>query len=261
MEIFLKDSQLNLPIPSAKAKVSGPDGTVSEYTNDTGKLFLPITTNGVYNLTITSDGFITSNSSIKVSCLPRRCNIQKLIAISPLMEEGMTRIMVTWGNISDLGATVMEMPRTGGPLCRTYWHDRDNCPGITFDTDNSGSGLEGCETFTLHDVDINVHAVYALGVMHYRNDAVGFLDTDATVTVTNGEMTGSQVLSRDKLYPGFTISDPNDWWFVGCLEVHPSGNFSLSTPTLPTFFNGAVDSQWTELAEFHCGGHLIFPEA
>ena len=74
-----------------------------------GTAFVPVPSNGRYNVQIQADGFITHDVDIDVRCTAVDCENDKLVALSPLLVAGQTRIMMTWDheNPTDIDIHVM----------------------------------------------------------------------------------------------------------------------------------------------------------
>ena len=144
-----------------------------------------------------AEGFILTDYEVTVACTSADCHIpQKLVAVSPVMTPGQTRIMITWetGSPSDVDTHVMAVRRSDRQMCKTFYRNKNGCSAVSQDLDNTSGGLNGTETVTLKDNAINSNYRYLDGIHDYGFEGNGFpfLNSRSSMTVTNGVQTVSK---------------------------------------------------------------------
>ena len=193
LDINIKNSQNDNPVPGAVVSVSIDDEILTNGTlvNGQGGAFIPVYRNGTYSLNIEAEGFIPNNITMTVQCASAGCQNRRLVALSPLLEVGETRIIMTWEKEKpeDIDLHVMAVKISDNSTCRTHYNRKEGCERIRLDNDNLQGGHSGPETITLLDNSVNKDYVYLIGIEEYHKyetDGIHFLSSGARVLVTNG---------------------------------------------------------------------------
>merc|ERR1712002_1446686 len=106
---------------------------------------------------------------ITVDCTEAECEVERLVAMSPELEAGQTRIIMTWDDKPmDVDMHVMAVSKDSGELCRTWFDDKEGCPAVSQDLDNVEGGLNGAETVTLLDNNVNSKYTYLIAVEDFK---------------------------------------------------------------------------------------------
>ena len=138
-----------------------------------------------------AEGFIPSTvTNYTMSCSSPVCDHVKLVSMSPTLAPGQTRIMMTWEKErpKDLDISVVSVRKSDKKTCRTWYGNKDRCPKISLDLDNTKGGPNGAETLTLLDNNVNKDYTYVIGVEDYGFESRGakFLDSGCEIRITNG---------------------------------------------------------------------------
>ena len=199
LDIIVRNSQNNNAISDAKVSVNyqGSHGLTvvadDVAVQSDGTAFIEVHQNGYYSVQVKAEGFIDADFEMHVQCTSEDCENAKLVSMSPELEPGQTRIMLTWEkeNPVDLDIHIVAVQKSDQSTCRTFYGNLNGCTKISLDLDNTSGGLNGAETMTLLDNAINKDYVYVIGVEDYRfeNEGSPFLESGATVTITNGVKT------------------------------------------------------------------------
>ena len=199
LDIIARNSQDNSKLSNAYISVTyqGSSGLTvvadDVAMNSDGTAFIGVDRNGYYSVQIRADGFIDADFEMEVQCTSADCENKKLISMSPTLDAGQTRIMLTWEkeNPSDLDIHIVSVKKSDHSTCRTYYGNKSGCTKISLDLDNTSGGLNGAETMTLQDNALNKDYVYVIAVEDYNFESSGnyFLDAGAQVTITNGVKT------------------------------------------------------------------------
>ena len=92
---------------------------------------------------------------MEVECTTADCPNKRLVSLSPKLEAGETRIIMTWENDdpADIDLHVMAVKKSdrSRSTCRTFYQEKNNCEKISLDLDNTSGGHNGAETITLLD--------------------------------------------------------------------------------------------------------------
>ena len=98
LDIIIKNSQNDDPVPGAVVSVSIDDEKLTNGTavRGQGSAYIQVHRNGTYSLNIEAEGFIPSNFTMRVQCASADCPNRRLVPLSPLLEVGETRIIMTW---------------------------------------------------------------------------------------------------------------------------------------------------------------------
>ena len=100
---------------------------------------------------------------------------------------------MTWQteNPKDIDLYVMSVKKTNHQdTCKTYWEEKENCPGLNLDVDNRNGGSQGAETITLTNHQTNQDYVYLIAIEQYEFDFFDqkpFLHSQASVTVMDND--------------------------------------------------------------------------
>jgi len=87
----------------------------------------------------------------------------------------------------------------------------------------------------------------------FRHSGEEFLNSGASVTITNGQSTvgkGMQATSVDR---------DARYYFFGCVDVQTSGEFTFTPAPTGTFFDGGSMNKWMAMMEEHCGAEIEVP--
>ena len=211
IKLIARNSQNNSPLSGAKGSVSlqTADGLVVVADdvpfNSDGTLFVGVSANGRYSIQIKADGFINADFEMEVSCSSTDCPNEKLVTLSPLMPPGQTRIMINWEKAkpADIDVHVVSVKKSDNSHCKTYFNNKNGCNEVSLDLDNRHGGLNGAETVTLTNNQINSQYRYLVAIMDYefRHGGEEFINSGASVTITNGQSTvgrGMQATSVDR---------------------------------------------------------------
>ena len=197
LDIVVRNSQDNQPIPGAAISVyyQHVNGLKTVATNVTvgvnGTASVEVPQTGNYTVELWAEGFIPSTvTNYTMSCSSPVCDHVKLVSMSPTLAPGQTRIMMTWEKErpADVDIHVMSVRRSDNQTCRTFYGYKTGCPEISLDLDNTRGGLNGAETMTLLDNNVNKDYVYVIGVEDYgfENNGTYFLDSGCEIRITNG---------------------------------------------------------------------------
>ena len=162
---------------------------------------------GALVINVKSVGFIAANATIEVGCSQAERRV--LVSISPELEYGETRILMTWetDSPSDLDIHVISVRNSDQATCRTYYGNRDGCTMISQDADNTNGGNNGAETVTLLDNSINKNYTYLIGIEEFgfSGNEQPFLQSGSKITITNGVKTEVVQMA------GTSITYPNEY--------------------------------------------------
>lgn len=169
--------------------------------------------------------------------------------MSPELEAGETRIMLTWDDApSDIDIHIISVKKSDKSSCRTYYGNKSGCEKISLDLDNTSGGQNGAETMTLLDNAINQDYVYVIGIEDYNFESSGtpFLESGATVTITNGVKTVYKNMVAD------SVSYSEEFYLFGCVNVTSDGDYTFIPAPEGTFFAGHDESKWVDMYEAFC---------
>ena len=196
LDMIVRNSQNNNAITDAQVSVSYQGNSGLTVLADgvavasDGTAFIEVHKNGYYSVQIKADGFIDADFEMEVQCTSSDCVNKKLISMSPTLEAGQTRIMLTWekDEPSDIDIHIVAVKKSDHSACRTYYGNKAGCTKISLDLDNTEGGTHGAETMTLLDNAINKDYIYVIGIEDYNFESSGepFLNSGASLTVTNG---------------------------------------------------------------------------
>jgi len=249
--VVSEDGSQEVPIESLQDVTVDSNGNVFlEISNENGEW-----ENGKYAVSVQASGFITANFIMEVNCESAAdCLNVRLVALSPELEAGQTRLMMTWiDKPEELDFHVMSVKISDSSysLCRTSWENPDGCEAITLHEDNAlgdHNGGNGAETMTLLDSSINQEFVYLIGVHDYYFEEAGshFLESRAAVTITNGI---KSVVSEEMVHE--SITEDEQWHLFGCIRISADGDFTFNPAPEGTLFDGENDGSWLEMYESH----------
>jgi len=246
--LFLRNSLDNSPLVGVIADVVA-DGCTNTYSSDSnGIISIEISILTVYHIHIEGSGLINRYVDYIAQNFE---NKTKLVPVSPTMEEGQVRIMMSWEtDLEDVDIHVVGVNKDGSGTCRTYWNDRAGCTEAELDLDNLRTGHDGSETITLSDLSVNQNVIYVVGVRHYGKDlSSDYLNAGVAVTVIDG--THSKEVD---LVDGPIPANGENMWFAGCVTVNADGFFTMHTAPTQTFLDYSTQSNFAEMAELYCGG-------
>ena len=209
LDIIVRNSQNNNVITGATVSVNYQTSTgitvVADEVavSDAGTAFIEVHANGYYSIQVKAEGFIKSDFEMEVQCTSEDCTNKKLVSMSPTLQAGQTRIMLTWENDEpqDIDIHIVAVKKDDHTSCRTYYSNKAGCTKISLDLDNTEGGLNGAETMTLLDNAINKDYVYIIGIEDYNFESNGtpFLNSKAAVTITNGVKTVYKHMVADSI--------------------------------------------------------------
>ena len=206
------NSENNLPVTSAMVSITAPNGSsvadnVQVDTGGIAKFYSCLI--GTFAINVKSVGFIAANATIEVGCEQADFTVERLVSISPELEYGETRILMTWetDSPSDLDIHVISVRNSDQATCRTYYGNRDGCTMISQDADNTNGGNNGAETVTLLDNSINKDYTYLIGIEEFgfSGNEQPFLQSGSKITITNGVKTEVVQMA------GTSITYPNEY--------------------------------------------------
>ena len=157
LEIIVRNSQDNEPVTEAVVSVSFDEVAIEEGVSvaSNGTALIPVKENGLYSVRVEAEGFITSDFEMEVNCSSAECSIKRLVSLSPQLEHGETRIIMTWEQDEppdvDLHVMAVKKSDRSRSTCRTFYQEKNNCEEISLDLDNTNGGHNGAETITLLD--------------------------------------------------------------------------------------------------------------
>ena len=166
---------------------------------------------GTFDVQVEAVGFIAAATTIEVGCEQRAYTLQRLVSLSPELQAGETRIIMSWETNQplDLDIHVISVRNSNqSDACRTFYGNLDGCTEISQDTDNFSGGNSGAETMTLLDNSINKDFTYLIGIEDYGSYGVytNFIQSGAKITITNGVTT--EVI---QMVAGSVPIDPNEY--------------------------------------------------
>jgi len=255
LDIIARNSQNNNEITNAYVSVSyqGTSGLTviadSVAVSSSGAAFIEVPRNGYYSVQVKAEGFIDSDFEMEVQCTSADCENIKLVSMSPTLDAGQTRIMLTWDDEpSDIDIHIVSVLKSDYSTCRTYYGNKGGCTKITLDLDNTSGGHNGAETMTLLDNAINKDYVYVIGIEDYNFESDGskFLNSGATVTITNGVKTVYKEMVAD------SISYSTEWYLFGCVSVTSEGDYTFIPAPEGTWYNGNDVSEWVGMMAAYC---------
>ena len=215
-----------------------------------GTYFLTVDSNGLYKVTIEADGFITKSFDVFVNCTSSNCVVEKRVILSPHLQPGQTRLILSWevAKPSDIDLHVMSIKKSDKSLCRTWYDNTLGCPSTTQDRDNAEGGTNGPETVTLQDSAINSLYTYLIAIedFEFENNGLALLSSGAGISLTN-EM---NTVEHKMVATGVNMT--NDYYLFGCVDVQENGEFTYTPAPDGTFFNGEEDSDWLAMYTAHC---------
>ena len=186
---------------------------------------------------------------MNIACTSASCDNEKLVVMSPTLPPGQTRIMMSWGEKpNDVDTHVMAIKKSDNSMCKTWYNNKNGCASISQDLDNTRGGLNGAETITLLDNNVNNGYTYLIAIEDYRfeNNGEDFLNSGAGISITNG----LQTVERDM--EATTIERATEFYLFGCLDVSTDGHFTFTPAPAGTFFNGGSTDQWLAMKTAHC---------
>merc|ERR1711962_538243 len=256
IRIIARSSQDNQPVPGAVADVSMREDDGQEVQLDQGlqfesdgTLFISIAAIGLYIVEIRAEGFIVDVEEITVDCTETECEVERLVAMSPELEAGQTRIIMTWDDTPmDVDMHVMAVSKDSGELCRTWFDEKEGCPAVSQDLDNVEGGLNGAETVTLLDNAVNSKYTYLIAVEDFKfeNGGEPFLWSGTGISVTNG------IKTIEREMEAMVVAYHEEFSLFGRLDVKEDGSFEFKDAANGTFFNGHIDAKCKNMAESHC---------
>lgn len=256
IKIIARSSQDNEPVPGASATVNLQDNgqTVPVASNvsfeSDGTVYVSISANGLYIVEIRAEGFIPDVIEIVVDCNDMVCDNERLVALSPVLGPGETRIIMTWDDEPlDVDIHVMAIHKGSSELCRTWYDGQNDCPAISQDLDNTEGGLNGAETVTLLNNTVNAQYKYLIAVEDYDFEWTGgeaFIKSGTGIMITNGVQTEKKDMDAN------AIVFPEEFYLFGCLDVQVDGSFNFTAAPAGTFFNGHNDTTWADMGELYC---------
>ena len=219
IDIAVRNSQDNKPVNARLNIYYEPDtgGKVEVAKNlrvdAQGQVSLEVTETGKYAIKVSAEGFISTTAHYTMRC--PGCDHNKLVTISPELEPGQTRIMMTWERDipKDLDIRVMSVKKSTKRTCKTFYGciRESCCRSISMDRDNIIGGNNGSETITLLDNNVNKDYTYVIGVEEYglvnqlgrwidpRNQGQSFLDSGLEIRITNGVREVERIMVADSI--------------------------------------------------------------
>ena len=255
ISVKVRNSQNNQPAPGLSATFTDEAGTAVDENvpvDDAGIAFGNVPSNGKYKVKISGPGFQENTVDVTVNCTSQDCHPEKLIAVSPSIPAGKTRIIMTWiDKPSDIDLHVMAIKKSDNSLCGTYFGNKNGCSQVSLDLDNTKGGMNGAETITLQDKAVNSQYTYLIAINDYRlhpgGDATEFINSGARITIQNAVQT-----DNIESHPT-SVSAPVKFYLFGCLDVQANGRYVFKKSPQNILFEPKIDnSGWTEMKNSHC---------
>jgi len=248
MKIAVHNVLTNADVP-ATASIIVKEGS-NEFTVASGislansYITTPINRNGVYNIRLDSEGFVSTREEYTVSCDIndcRSCEATFLVPMSPTLNPGELRMVLGWGEKPrDLDIYLYRRNvNRWGTSCYTNYAKKSGCSESKLDLDNTRGGNNGVETITLHDTPSNIGNVYMVFVQHYGYNRVTdeFKNSKAQIRLTDGAQ--SSVVQLDSSSYG-----GEKHWVAGCVRLTEAG-YDFSPVNM--FLNNRPDSEVPDL--------------
>merc|ERR1719300_1829416 len=205
------------------------DYTISNQTQDTivtdsngqGEIYprmdlLP----GLMVLTASLEGFSTAVVEVQISEQPSSQSVT--ISLSPVLDpHTQMRLVMNWGHLPrDLDLHVLQIPRNSGATCETYYNDKNGCPGLWLDVDNTSGGDAGAETITWDDAG---DSLYLMSVFDFSGDShTHIVQSEARIALYAND-SGSPVTME---VPTTETNTYSRWWIIGCMDgLHGVSSF------------------------------------
>merc|ERR1712179_811385 len=252
LKIVVRDSQQNDPVRGVFANISLEQQQVAENAEFSSKgiYFQTVDSNGVYDVTLSADGFINKTFTVEVNCTMSNCVMEKRVILSPVLQPGQTRLILSWetSQPEDLDLYVVGVKKSDNSICKIWYDDIQGCPSSIQDRDNAAGGLNGPETVTLEDSAINSQYTYMIAVedFNFPDNGAELLTSGASITLTN------ELDTVEHRMTGNTMALPEDYYLFGCVDVQNNGEFIFTPAPNGTFFNGEEDSEWVSLYNNIC---------
>ena len=198
IEVIVLNAIEKMPVSTAKVTVKDRENkTVADQVpvKEDGKALIELEHQGIHKVYVEADGFIDSEDEVDVQCNDENCKNPALVALSPELPPGQTRIMMTW--VRDPPQDI-DLHLVGfGPRedqCLQYYDyiykPEKGCNGTVLNIDQKTG--PGVETITLTDTYVNKDFIYLIGIVDWtfatnrESDGTPFLKSGASITITNG---------------------------------------------------------------------------
>jgi len=131
LQIKVLNSENNSPVTSAYVSITNPDSSSlsAVQVNRLGIVEFHSCQIGTFEVHVESDGFIKATETIEADSHYADITIQRLVSISPKLEAGQTRIIMSWGTESprDVDLHVVSVKKSDQSTCRTYYSNMNGC--------------------------------------------------------------------------------------------------------------------------------------
>jgi len=210
----------------------------------------PIPRSGIYQVEFWRSGYLNKTQNLTVEITEPNQRIDKYVIMSPELTPGQTRLIYTWQTESpgDVDLHVHAIKNDDdNDVCTVFYANKD-CPATTQDRDNVAGGLNGPETVTFQDPAINSLYTYLVAIddWEWENNGDDFFNSGSSITVLN------QIQSHDAIMVGSNGTATETFYFFGCVNILPSGNFTFTDVPQGIFFNGNIDAEWLSLRNTYC---------
>ena len=116
----------------ALVSITAPDGFIvgdNVQVNNNGIAEFNSCQVGTFAVRVEADEFIQADTSIEVGCELSDFTLQRLVSLSPELEAGQTRIIMSWETEQpfDLDIHVVSVRNSDQLACRTYYSNLDGC--------------------------------------------------------------------------------------------------------------------------------------
>ena len=174
-----------------------------------GVASISISSNGVYTIVVSADGYISDSDELHVSCSVddcSSCSHHVYVTLSPEITDDTIRIMLGWGEIPNNWDLKTLQTNLADPLDGCVTDYENSCEGTTAPIDQASS--YGAETLDITSSSY-VYLVYvknSCGVPYSTVDA-------SDITITNGKDT-----KKSYLDPEYYLHET--YWIVGCVKYN-----------------------------------------
>jgi len=176
---------------------------------------------GLMVLTASLEGFSTAVVEVQISEQPSSQSVT--ISLSPVLDPHTEmRLVMNWGHLpSDLDLHVLQIPRNSGPTCETFFNNKNGCPGLWLDIDNTSGGDAGAETITWDDAG---DSLYLMSVYDYSHSpSTHIVQSEARIALYANN-SGSPVTME---VPTTETNTYSSWWIIGCMDgLHGVSSFA-----------------------------------
>lgn len=175
-----------------------------------------------YNNTFNNNTSSSSNSfydeTLTVEVTANLSQLSVGITLAPLLDNATEmRFVLNWGpDPPDLDTHILQINRTTGESCLTWWQERGGCPGLAMDVDTVGGGDNGAETVTWTSLDDFVYLIFIRDYEFQVGDKA-IVESGARMALYGRDNSSEPLVIRGEV----NITDPNTrsrYWLIGCVD-------------------------------------------